>query len=71
VITRLTALTKNTSGFELAELDLKLRGPGEIFGLRQHGLPDLKIASWQDVTLIKKAKEVAKVLESGHKRKYN
>ena len=56
---RLNALTKSLSGFELAELDLKLRGPGEVFGLRQHGFPNLKIASWQDMELIKKAKEVA------------
>ena len=57
--TRLSALQKTVSGFELAELDLKLRGPGEIFGLKQHGFPELKIASWQDTELIKKAKEVA------------
>lgn len=57
--TRLSALQKTISGFELAELDLKLRGPGEIFGVKQHGFPELKIASWQDTELIKKAKEVA------------
>ncbi|OGM04468.1 hypothetical protein A2129_01685 [Candidatus Woesebacteria bacterium GWC1_42_13] len=59
ILTRLTALTKSISGFELAELDLKLRGPGEVFGVRQHGFLSLKIASWQDTELIKKAKEVA------------
>jgi ATP-dependent DNA helicase RecG len=59
VSTRLRALTKSLSGFELAELDLKLRGPGEVFGLRQHGFPNLKIASWQDSELIKIAKDVA------------
>lgn len=59
VKTRLFALQKGLSGFELAELDLKLRGPGEMFGLKQHGFADLKIASWQDIELIKKAKEVA------------
>jgi ATP-dependent DNA helicase RecG len=59
VITRLTAMQKNLTGFELAELDLHLRGPGEIYGVRQHGIPALKIASWQDIDLIKKAKEVA------------
>jgi len=58
---RLKALRQNFSGFELAELDLKLRGPGEIFGTRQHGIPDLKIASWTDIDLIKKAKEVVKL----------
>jgi len=56
---RLTAMEKGISGFKLAELDLKLRGPGEIFGLRQSGIPELKIASWTDIDLIKKAKEAA------------
>ena len=56
---RLRALQKEKSGFKLAEIDLKLRGPGEIFGLRQHGFPELKIATWQDITLIRKTKEIA------------
>lgn len=59
VLSRLNALQKTVSGFELAEMDLKLRGPGEIFGLKQHGFPELKIASWQDVDLIIKAKSTA------------
>jgi len=59
---RLSAMEKGISGFELAELDLKLRGPGEIFGLRQSGIPELKIASWTDIDLIKKAKEIATFL---------
>ncbi|OGM09039.1 ATP-dependent DNA helicase RecG [Candidatus Woesebacteria bacterium RBG_16_36_11] len=56
---RLRALQKEKSGFKLAEIDLRLRGPGEIFGLRQHGFPELKIATWQDITLIRKTKEIA------------
>jgi len=60
VTSRLNALRKGLSGFELAELDLKLRGPGEVFGTHQHGFFDLKIAKWQDTAAIKKAKEVAK-----------
>jgi ATP-dependent DNA helicase RecG len=56
---RLEALRSADTGFELSELDLKLRGPGEIFGTRQHGFPELKIASWQDFDLIKLSKEAA------------
>ena len=59
VTARLSAMQKNLNGFELAELDLKLRGPGEVFGTKQHGFPELKIASWQDIELIKNTKDVA------------
>ena len=47
------------SGFELAELDLKLRGPGELTGTLQHGFPELKIASFSDDDLIKSSRQVA------------
>ncbi|NQU99781.1 MAG: ATP-dependent DNA helicase RecG [Parcubacteria group bacterium] len=53
---RLSALTKTNDGFELAETDLKLRGPGEVYGQRQSGLPDLKMASLTDYENIKIAK---------------
>jgi len=41
---RLKALAGTTDGFKIAELDLKIRGPGEFFGTRQHGLPELRTA---------------------------
>ena len=59
VRTRLVALKGSMSGFELAELDLKMRGPGEFLGTKQHGFPELKIALWTDTELIKKSRAVA------------
>jgi len=56
---RVKALERINIGIELAELDLKLRGPGEIYGTSQHGFFDLKIASLSDLNLIKSTKKVA------------
>ncbi len=61
---RLKALEELNDGFKLAEVDLKLRGPGEIYGVKQHGLLNLKIASLSDVHLIETTRnEAKKVLE--------
>jgi ATP-dependent DNA helicase RecG len=38
-------MCKTNDGFEIAEMDLELRGPGEIFGTRQHGLPEMRVAN--------------------------
>lgn len=46
-------------GFKLAEMDLELRGPGAIYGSRQHGKLDLSVANITDIKLIKKAREAA------------
>lgn len=56
---RLKALEKLHIGMELAELDLKMRGPGEIYGTAQHGFFNLKVASFTDLPLIEKTKRAA------------
>lgn len=56
---RLSELEKSTDGFHLAEVDLELRGPGEIYGQLQHGAMNLKIASLADTRLIAKAQKAA------------
>lgn len=60
---RLQAMANTNNGFELADLDLKLRGPGEFLGTRQAGFASsLKMASLSDLALIEKAREQAKSL---------
>ena len=56
---RLRYVASTDDGFKLAELDLKLRGPGEIYGHRQHGELDLRMAKLTDIKQIKRAKEAA------------
>lgn len=56
---RLKALVSCADGFELAEKDLELRGPGEVFGRQQSGIMELKIADIKDIALIKKTREWA------------
>ena len=60
---RLKVMTKTTDGFKIAEEDLRLRGPGDFFGQRQHGLPGLKVADIGcDTALLQEAKEAAEAL---------
>ena len=56
---RLKAIISAKDGFELAEKDLKIRGPGDFTGLRQWGLPDLTMASLNNIALIKQARQAA------------
>src|SRR3990167_2432653 len=57
---RLKIMTKTCDGFKIAEIDFKLRGPGEFFGTRQHGLPELKISDLiKDFPILKQARSDA------------
>jgi ATP-dependent DNA helicase RecG len=56
---RLDLIEKIQDGFQLAEEDLRLRGPGEFFGTRQSGLPDLRMAKLSDVALLELARSEA------------
>jgi ATP-dependent DNA helicase RecG len=63
VAERLTAFTRTSDGFELAELDFRLRGPGDLFGTQQHGLPPLRIADLQrDTAIVEEARRDAQQL---------
>jgi ATP-dependent DNA helicase RecG len=59
---RLRALEATQSGFELAEKDLELRGPGDFLGTRQSGLPDLRVAQLSDVETLATARTAAETL---------
>ena len=57
---RLKIMTETGDGFKIAERDLQLRGPGDFFGHRQHGLPELRIANLtQDMSVLREARECA------------
>jgi len=56
---RLALIERTWDGFLLAEEDMKLRGPGEFFGTRQSGLPDLRMAKLSDVAILEQAREEA------------
>ncbi|NBU96917.1 MAG: hypothetical protein EBS19_01680, partial [Spirochaetia bacterium] len=68
---RLEAMVASGDGFYLSEVDLKLRGPGELLGIRQSGLPDFKVANLQDdITLIEEARaDIADITSLGELEK--
>ena len=57
---RMWSIIKAKNGFELAEKDLKLRGPGEFLGKSQTGIPDIAMESFQNLKLVKESREAAK-----------
>ncbi|MGH8980527.1 MAG: ATP-dependent DNA helicase RecG, partial [Acidimicrobiales bacterium] len=68
-VARLEATTRTTDGFELAEVDLELRGEGTILGARQKGRSDLKLASLlRDADLLAAARQVAEAVSEGDPR---
>ena len=63
---RLDAMVRTNNGFEIADLDLQLRGPGEFFGTRQAGLPDFRVANLvRDRELLQLARQEAALIAAG------
>lgn len=63
---RMQVMQKYTDGFSLSEKDLELRGPGEFFGTRQHGMPDLRVANpIKDLPILERARAAAAQLVKG------
>ncbi|GAB4284920.1 MAG: ATP-dependent DNA helicase RecG [Candidatus Dojkabacteria bacterium] len=59
---RLDFLAKNNNGLEIAKFDLMMRGPGEVYGEKQSGIPNLKIAKLNNISLVLENKKIAKKL---------
>ncbi|MBA3679425.1 ATP-dependent DNA helicase RecG [Candidatus Saccharibacteria bacterium] len=62
---RLQAMEKTTDGFRLAQIDLEMRGPGEIYGTSQHGVLDMRFANIFDTQLLAEVKQAASAFISG------
>lgn len=68
---RMETMCLSNDGFYISEQDLKLRGPGDFFGTRQHGLPEMKIANlFEDRDILKLAQKAAKEIEHDGMDKY-
>ncbi len=61
-IERLKFFSKNTDGFKIAEYDLESRGPGEVYGIRQSGILNLRFANLSDAKMIEKARRIVEKL---------
>lgn len=66
---RLKFIAEESDGIKIAEFDLQQRGPGEVYGTRQSGIPALKIAKLNDIELIRKSKRIADELWKDNIRK--
>ncbi len=66
---RMKIMTETNNGFIISEKDLELRGSGEFFGTKQHGLPEFKIANlFEDIEMLKSVQSVAiKIMEDDPK----
>ena len=62
VVERLRVVEESESGLDLAEYDLRLRGPGDYFGVRQSGFPELRVATLNDADLVERARRAAQQL---------
>ena len=63
---RMETLCTSNDGFYISEQDLKIRGPGDFFGTRQHGIPELKVANlFSDGLILNQAQECAKKIMDG------
>lgn len=63
---RMDIMTSTNDGFVISEKDLELRGPGDVFGVRQHGLPELKIANlYRDMEILKDVQKAVKHIIDG------